>query len=179
MSQVLNKHDHMTTSFSGNDSGSSNGSGNGSSNPSIIATNQEEHLKSWSNYISEHYDTMSALKIVVDGQRIFCGDKCLDLTKKVKMLALFKVFVTAPNYRLSKEKLVEKIYLRAIDHQPSMRQQICLEHNIVKLLSRARKIAQSALIFSHQKHMSLDWFVYDPYEKAYQLFRLRNKKLWF
>ncbi len=168
MSPVFSKQDGSATSLSAS----------GNQQP-IVASNQEEHLKSWSNYINEHYDTMSALKIVIDGHRVYCGEKCLDLTKKVKMLALFKVFVSAPNYRLSKEKLVEKIYLRSIDHQPSLRQQICLEHNIVKLLSRARKIAQNALTFPHQKHMSLDWFVYDPYEKAYQLFRLRNKKLWF
>jgi hypothetical protein len=175
MAQILNKHDNTATSFSGSD----NQQQQQQQQQQVVAASQEEHLKSWSNYINEHYDTMSSLKIVIDGNRVFCGEKCLDLTKKVKMLALFRVFVSAPNYRLSKEKLVEKIYLRTIDHQPSLRQQICLEHNIVKLLSRARKIAQTSLTFPHQKHMSLDWFVYDPYEKAYQLFRLRNKKLWF
>lgn len=167
MVKVLSKHDTAATTVSE------------SGEPQIVTPGHEDQLKSWSNYLNEHYDTMSSLKIVIDGQRVFCGEKCLDLTKKVKMLALFKVFASAPNYRLSKEKLVEKIYLRAIEHQPSLRQQICLEHNIVKLLSRARKIAQSSLTFPQQKHMSLDWFVYDPYEKTYQLFRLRNKKLWF
>ncbi len=167
MVQFLSKQENTATSISS------------SAGPQVVSPHHDDQLKSWSTYINEHYDTMTSLKIIIDGHRVFCGDKCLDLTKKVKMLALFKVFAGAANYRLSKEKLVEKIYLRTLEHQPSLRQQICLEHNIVKLLSRARKIAQSSLGFPHQKHMSLDWFVYDPYEKAYQLFRLRNKKLWF
>ena len=68
---------------------------------------------------------------------------------------------------LSREELIEKIYQVKLS-DTSVRQRICYQHNIIKLISRARKIAIENL---SNKDVLLEWFPHSTRSKKWFLCR--------
>tara|TARA_A100001015_G_C15008290_1_gene721812 strand:+ start:1330 stop:1812 length:483 start_codon:yes stop_codon:yes gene_type:complete len=115
--------------------------------------------------ITEDFTVDTANKTVV-----FNGTK-VNLQKKKKIFEVFCNFYGPSNHVLDRTTLINRIYLKNQNRVPSLRQSGCHSHNIVKLISRARKIAKKNF---NNKHLNkLDWFPYDPYSKTWMLNRLQ------
>ncbi|MBC61070.1 MAG: hypothetical protein CMP11_01330 [Zetaproteobacteria bacterium] len=125
------------------------------------------------------------MRIIADYQKNFSGytyeviekdfvfnNKFLSLQKKNKMLLVFSYFCLKKNTPVSRDDLVENIYFIKNNVFTSRRRLDSLNHNIVKLISRARNLAYHG--FSDDESRFIDWFPYDPFEKKWRLFRIKN-----
>ena len=87
------------------------------------------------------------------------------------MKSLFETFLSKYRSRIGREELVSFIYNRDIDVS-SRRRLMCDYHNIVKLVSRARKLAKYKL--DCPENPSWDWFPYDSTSEEWTLMRPRD-----
>lgn len=104
-----------------------------------------------------------------EGTLIF-GECRVDLSEKNLMRKLFSAFLENSGNRLNKEELIFLIYGRRF-HECSTRRRASDIHNIVKLLSRARRLASVEL--GRQNGIDWDWFPYDSYCEEWMLMRPR------
>ena len=97
---------------------------------------------------------------------IYFNGKALNLGGQNKIFRLFYSLYLHQNEGLGRDKLIEQVY-QISKKELSTRQQESYHHNIVKLISRSRKIAQKELgslsfpveWFSHQ-YGSRKWFLF-------------------
>ena len=87
------------------------------------------------------------------------GDQKLDLRRKPVTLQLIKAFVEAPQMRLTKDQLMQKLYGSDLMSSFSQRYVLGRMQNLVKLISRARKHLQGHFAFSNE--FQAIWFVHD------------------
>lgn len=114
---------------------------------------------------------ISDVKIAItDDDLLVFGDKRADLSGQELTKILFKEFIRARRGRVGRETLVEKVYGRRLDLS-SARRKMCDFHNIVKLVSRARKLAQAKL--DDPVTPQWDWFPYDSMTEEWILCRSR------
>jgi hypothetical protein len=97
----------------------------------------------------------------------------LDLNNKKKILTIYRLFCNHPNQKLSRDDLIQKIYNISDYDTLSRRQKSCLNHNIVKLISRSRKLA--AKRFSNILPFKIEWFPYNSEEKSWKLIKINNE----
>lgn len=104
---------------------------------------------------------------------VYFNGQAIRLKKRKKIYRLFKVLKESPDHKSDKVSLIKTIYNTPDFQHMSYRQQSCYEHNIVKLISRARKIANQAL--RNPDHQNLYWFPYDSSTKTWTLYRRKEE----
>ena len=112
------------------------------------------------------------LNIKIQQHRVIFNNTILDLKTRQKVFKIFSLFMSSYASRLSRDTLVEHIYLERGRTDISPRQKDCYNHNIVKLVSRARQIAQTS--FQDSVDVTLDWFPYDPCTQTWKLYSIRE-----
>ena len=115
------------------------------------------------------------IKLDFSNKTINIENNNLNLLGQEKIYKLFSFFYSSPDQTLNRKDLLEKIYLFDEKREVSLRQKNSLNHNIVKLISRARKLASTK--FKDINNMSIEWFPYDKNEKQWCLYRLKHTML--
>ena len=96
--------------------------------------------------------------------QLIVGKSILDLSGRPLMAKVIASFIEDKEHALNKSQLIEKIY--APDQSPSSRLSESYRANIVKMISRARKILRT-LDADHCR--DLTWFLYDRKKKNWKL----------
>lgn len=136
-------------------------------------------------YLREDYSLRSNLKdeilrdlgisnpsiVINQMDELIFEDKRVDLSNQPLMKSLFETFLSHYRCRVGREELVRLIYDRDIDIA-SRRRLMCDYHNIVKLVSRARKLAKYKLDCPDNPRW--DWFPYDATSEEWTLMRPRG-----
>ncbi len=99
---------------------------------------------------------------------VHCDKYKLDLSKKKKLVKIFEVFLSRGKGSISIITLIRQIYDESFDEK-SLRQKNCYSHNVVKLISRARKLLKKTLS-DDVRFDQLHWFPYDPSSKTWRLY---------
>lgn len=113
-------------------------------------------------------------KVVLEGSFLTFEGKKVDLGKQILMIKLFKAFINNENCRVSRINLISQIYGHT-DFSNQNRKLLCDFHNIVKLISRARKLCESSL-FDGQNPKWV-WFDYDPFASEWVLVKPRHVRM--
>lgn len=101
----------------------------------------------------------------------------LHLKNRKKLFMIFEMFLKNKSSKISRGKMVQKIYSTSLEGK-SQRQKNCYNHNIVKLLSRARFLAKKT--FSDEvMNTKIVWFPYDPSTQTWQLYTLKEEECHF
>jgi hypothetical protein len=143
----------------------------------VVCGSLESHLR-------EHHELKSRIsseierdlgiakcEVVIDKNNVFrFGDKDIDLSNQDLMRKLFQVFSTNPRGRVGRDELIRLVYGRNVaDSSP--RRKSSDYHNVVKLVSRARKIAQTKLDVPESSKW--DWFPFDSVSNEWIFYRSR------
>lgn len=113
-------------------------------------------------------------KVLITGTKLSFEGMSIDLGKQTLMIKLFKAFIDNDDSRVSRIDLIHKIYGHT-DFDNSNRQLLCDFHNIVKLISRARKICETSLYDG--VHRNWMWFDYDPFTSEWVLVKPRYVRM--
>lgn len=113
----------------------------------------------------------SSLNIKVSGRCIIVNNQILDLEGRNKMFQVFYLFVTKSPEGVTRDMLIQNTYCEERSHEMSLRQKECFNHNMIKLISRARQLAQKN--FQKPADYQLDWFPYDPCSQTWKLYSIR------
>ena len=126
-------------------------------------------------YLQSKICEKKELSIKLERDILTIGNSNLKLKNRKKMVAVFSAFLNSKDYTVNREKLIQTVYMNnKTPSSTSPRQQDCHNHNIVKLLSRARFITQD--LVSSIDGLSIEWFAYDPSSKSWSLYRFKNNK---
>lgn len=83
---------------------------------------------------------------------------------------LFKLFIESEGKLINREYLALKIYREKFDSTMSERRRISLEHNVIKLVSRARGYANTHFT---PNSPDLEWFYFENLNRSWSLIRRR------
>ena len=108
-------------------------------------------------------------EIVLEADALHYGEKKLPLQKKNMINRLLASFLAAPRQQLTRNALIQELYEMEEERTMSRRQKESMEHNIVKLLSRTRKLIESAF----HPDPYLEWLPYDAKNKTWKLYRFK------
>ncbi len=97
------------------------------------------------------------------------GAEILSLEGKQLVQRLIHLFLDAPFQRMYRRDLITHLYNPHPLTTLSWRQRECYQHNTVKLISRTRKLLQSAFPLGTQ----WEWLPYDASSQTWSLYRLR------
>lgn len=122
--------------------------------------------------IIKMYEFSATFNLKVSGSKIYSQYGSIDLEKKTRILQVFILFLENDQFELARDTLIEKIYLSANSAPVSLRQTECLQHNVVKLISRARRLAETNL--NRGIPLNVDWFPYDPCRRTWKLFNIKG-----
>lgn len=114
-------------------------------------------------------------RVAVRDRRVFCNGAVLDLARRPLTLKLFEAFCRAKDQQLTREELLERVYLLGDIAKRSERYLESIHANSVKLISRARTLACAYLTAGPGS--GVEWFVYDQDLKTWSLYRVSNKYL--
>lgn len=117
-------------------------------------------------------DLLPKAKIV--GTRFVFGECEIDLVKKPLTLKVFQSFLDSPQWSRSKDELVEQIYGRLSRRTNQVRFSAALRHNVIKLVSRARALADREF---NKGSIRYEWFTYDPRKERWQLYHIATESL--
>lgn len=98
------------------------------------------------------------------------GKNRVSMSEKPLIFRLFQVFIDAPGNALSREVLLQLIYPNAARSDMSKRMKEAQAHNLVKLLGRARQIAEKELCGD----VNCRWFVHDLRSGQWTLREIKN-----
>lgn len=98
------------------------------------------------------------------------NDTKLDLTRRHQVRKIFEIFVNQKNENIPHLNIIKKVYSERHEYQ-SNRLQDCNRHNIVKLISRARKLAERTFSDNFFPN-KLEWFPYDPDTRTWRLYSI-------
>ncbi len=113
------------------------------------------------------------LSIKIEDGFISCNGKTRDLRRSEMLLRVFQTFKKFPHQKLDRMTLINQVYGPDYTRTYSKRQQGCLRHNIVKLVSRARRLASHH--FKDESGENLyEWFPYDPSSQSWRFFRYKD-----
>ncbi len=117
-------------------------------------------------WVQRHVNSVQKLELM---RGEFCfGDRCLKIEEASKIHKLFSLFVHDSYRCVTKKELLATLYHVQNFELLSDRMQRSLEHNLIKTLSRARKLASMKLCVSEDM---IRWFPYDPCRRAWTLYR--------
>lgn len=88
---------------------------------------------------------------------VHCGGNKVSMAEKPLLFKLFKIFIDSPGHSLSRDQLLAQIYPVMKNPDVSKRLKDTHAHNLVKLLGRARQIAEKNLCGD----ANCRWFVHD------------------
>ena len=112
--------------------------------------------------------------VLLEGSFLLFEGKKIDLGKQNLMIKLFSAFINNENCRVSRINLISLIYGHT-DFSNNNRKLLCDFHNIVKLISRARKLCEANLFEgSNPKWV---WFDYDPFTSEWVLIKPRHVRM--
>ncbi|MGE0174434.1 MAG: hypothetical protein AB7T49_16685 [Oligoflexales bacterium] len=115
-------------------------------------------------------------RIIVEETRIRVDQIVINTSNKPLTKKLFEVFLATPDGKQTKSDLIQKIYHENDYNDRSERYKIALQQNLVKLISRARKL-MSDVSSVHSPLKNVEWFAFDPTEEAWTLCKDRTKSL--
>lgn len=114
----------------------------------------------------------SKSNVAIADKRVICDGASLDLSASEMTLRVFQAFIDSASGRLNRGDLVKFVYgIRDFD-QLSQRRRDSLNHSIVKLVSRARRMADRTLN-AGLEHPN-DWFIYDSQSGYWKMLRPRD-----
>ena len=108
------------------------------------------------------------------GARLSFEGRSLDFGRQNLMIKLFQIFLQSKECRVSRLELIKRIY----GHQNlsiANRKVLTDFHNIVKLISRARKICEHHFLSGTDR--SWVWFDYDPFASDWVLIKPRHVQM--
>ena len=123
-------------------------------------------------YLRQREFESRAFCLRVEDKALRVGESRLDLGKRKKMLILFNSFLTSKDHQVSREDLIYRVYGQDVG-SISERQLECLQHNIVKLVSRARIVLKTSI--PSVEGTPVDWFPYDPERGKWSLYRIKRE----
>lgn len=113
-------------------------------------------------------------RVKLCGDTLWCEDEHLSLERKPLTKKLFEAFLRAPEKPLNREDLALFIYNETFRPPRSERYWSALSQNIVKLISRARQLAEETFCGDV---MWMEWFCYNADRETWSLFRLSHSYL--
>jgi hypothetical protein len=111
-------------------------------------------------------------RISVVDRRVLCNGRVLDLARRPTTLSLFQLFSVAPTQELSRDELLRSLYGDEIADRASPRYLESLHGNVVKLVSRARILANAFL--SQGPEAGIEWFVFNSERRSWRLYQLQS-----
>ena len=113
-----------------------------------------------------------SLSVVLQDYKVLFDGMELDLQKRKKIFQVFEAFSKASETNLSRQDLIYAVYPEFATKELSGRQRACVNHNIVKLISRARSLVSKK--FKTVDRYIIDWFHYDATQERWSLYQLRS-----
>lgn len=110
-------------------------------------------------------------RIRICGDSLWCEDETLSLERKPLTKKLFEAFLRAPEKPLNRQELAFFIYDETFRSVRSERYRQAISQNIVKLISRARQLAEETFCGDN---MWMEWFCYNADRETWSLFRLSH-----
>ena len=113
--------------------------------------------------------------ITIYKNNVYCNGVAIPLARMKTPLSLFRVFLRRPFKAFTRDQLLEKIYG---DESPKLRTDrltLAMHHNLIKLISRTRLIAEAAVNTGPVKW--IEWFPYDAENNIWSFYRLTNAYL--
>ncbi|MBP6218002.1 MAG: hypothetical protein KA436_05405 [Oligoflexales bacterium] len=111
------------------------------------------------------------LHVTISAQKVMLNQVSLDLSKRHKLWKIFSLFDSYGLKKLSRQDLIRAVFQVDIA-SISTRQQACYNHNIIKLLSRARQLAEKS--FAGQSSFVVEWFPYQASSQTWRLYQIRD-----
>jgi len=112
--------------------------------------------------------------IKVVGRNVYCGDLLIPTDRKPLTLDLFMAFIEQP-VGLSTLSLMRRIYCSEYSSDMSRQYKNTLKHNVIKLISRSRNLADEACYNS--SYEGIEWFSFNKYTSEWSLLAFRTKYL--
>lgn len=103
--------------------------------------------------------------------QFYCADTCIDVADKPLTRGLFLAFLRHRHQPMSRAALVKHVYRDCFAQAQSDRFMFSLSQNLIKLISRARILADEA---TNKDERWIDWFPYEPISQTWSLYRLTN-----
>lgn len=114
--------------------------------------------------------------IKIDQSNLICNSTTISLgPHNNKSLKLFKFFLNYPGTGHSLNELIENIYQISLSEKKTPRYTRALEHNMVKLISRTRHVANRAV--NSSKSPWIRWFWHNKTLDKFYLYSLTNRYL--
>ena len=117
-------------------------------------------------------DFRRALPLRLTQGSVWLGAREMPFSRQSKIFDLFRTFLTAQGDSIGRDDLLKNIYGVAVEGSHSYRLSGCMRHNVVKLISRGRTLANSQLCY--WEGVPLEWFPYDAAVRRWQLVRPRT-----
>ncbi len=114
-------------------------------------------------------------RIWIADRRVHCGDQALDLARCPAMLRLFRTFCEGRQFMVQREALLYFINGHREVIGCSDRLLESKRANCIKMISRARILADAQLSGAHAA--TIEWFPYDYGARAWHLLGLRRPQL--
>lgn len=113
--------------------------------------------------------------IELKGHTLFCNHVALDLDRKPQMIKLFKMFLDHSDQECDRDDIMMSLHTDVCWENISERRRTNLHQNTVKLISRARELAEGAF---HPHDLAwIEWFSYDINTAKWSLYRIRTNHL--
>jgi hypothetical protein len=110
-------------------------------------------------------------KIVLEESNIRIDNIIISTVHKPLTKKLFEVFLSAPENKQTKLDLMQRIYNESEYSDRSERYRIAMQQNLVKLISRARKLVHEST--AQDPNLShLEWFWFDASLEAWRLYKV-------
>ena len=123
----------------------------------------------FSSYIDNHPIHRVKKKFVFKDNSLIFAHKSLDLSKRDKIKKLLVALLDEKKLAVNKNDLILAVYgEHANKNHMSIRKSDCLNHNIVKLISRTRK-----LLAEHYGRAEMIWIPNEPAVGGWRLFSFR------
>ena len=106
---------------------------------------------------------------------VMCDGVPIPLGRMQTPRKLFRVFLRRPFAAFTREELVERIYGRYAPKLRTDRLNQAMNKNLIKLISRTRLIAETALNTGPVKW--IEWFPHDPETNLWSFYRLTSTYL--
>ncbi|MEZ4741517.1 MAG: hypothetical protein R3B45_03585 [Bdellovibrionota bacterium] len=111
--------------------------------------------------------------ISLSENKLTCNNISIDLSTSPLIKKTYEIFLDHPYQRLDRNQLIEKIYdlndIKSLSH----RRVYSCYHSMIKLISRARKLAESH--FRGEELNEFEWFVYDSSSETWCLIKKKWK----
>lgn len=133
--------------------------------------NENPHLANSVQDVIASYGKLSNDDIQCVGKLVFMGPRSLDLGRSRLLHRLYKFFIKKHPKPILKDDLICYVYEITSLKEVSARRYRSLCHNLVKLISRARREALTHL--ENEGEAKFEWFVYDCTHRSW-IFRVKK-----